>query len=148
MRDATLLFPIRDGRILLGLKKRGLGTGKWNGFGGKVEDETIEEAAIREAFEECGLRVAPQDLEPKGVFEFFFPDQDLRVHVFFARRFEGEAVETEEMRPRWYPLGAIPYERMWGDDRHWLPHALDGRTISGSFRWDERGLTDLELHLR
>ncbi|CAN0505072.1 unnamed protein product, partial [Ectocarpus sp. 12 AP-2014] len=32
--------------ILLGMKKRGFGEGKWNGFGGKVESgESVEEAA-------------------------------------------------------------------------------------------------------
>lgn len=32
--------------VLLGMKKRGFGAGKWNGFGGKVQPgETIEEAA-------------------------------------------------------------------------------------------------------
>ena len=44
----TLLFALRPGHVLLGMKKRGFGKGRWNGFGGKVEkDETIEEAAIR-----------------------------------------------------------------------------------------------------
>lgn len=34
--------------VLLGMKKRGFGAGKWNGFGGKVQPgETIEEAARR-----------------------------------------------------------------------------------------------------
>lgn len=42
--------------VLLGLKKRGFGTGKWNGFGGKVEPgETIRQAAIREMKEEAGI---------------------------------------------------------------------------------------------
>ncbi len=44
----TLVFLVDDDRVLLGMKKRGFGAGKWNGFGGKVEPgETIEEAAIR-----------------------------------------------------------------------------------------------------
>lgn len=45
----TLCFIYKDFSILLGMKKRGFGTGKWNGFGGKVEaTETISEAAKRE----------------------------------------------------------------------------------------------------
>ena len=44
----TLLFVIESDRVLLGMKKRGFGAGRWNGFGGKVDrDETIEEAAKR-----------------------------------------------------------------------------------------------------
>ena len=39
--------------MLLGMKKRGFGTGKWNGFGGKVEvGETVADAAQRELEEE------------------------------------------------------------------------------------------------
>ena len=32
----TLVYLLDNDRILLGLKKRGIGEGKWNGFGGKV----------------------------------------------------------------------------------------------------------------
>ncbi len=44
----TLVFVREGDKILLGLKKRGFGKGKWNGFGGKVErGETIKQATIR-----------------------------------------------------------------------------------------------------
>lgn len=44
----TLLFVLEPGRVLLGMKKRGFGAGRWNGFGGKIQvGETIEEGAIR-----------------------------------------------------------------------------------------------------
>ena len=39
----------KNGRVLLGLKKKGFGQGYYNGFGGKVEPgETIVQAAQRE----------------------------------------------------------------------------------------------------
>lgn len=45
-------------KILLGMKKRGFGAGRWNGFGGKVlSGETIEETAKREIREEAGIEV-------------------------------------------------------------------------------------------
>ena len=45
----TLLFVLEPSRVLLGMKKRGFGAGRWNGFGGKVQmEESIEEAAIRQ----------------------------------------------------------------------------------------------------
>lgn len=37
----TLLFLRKDGRILLAMKKRQFGTGKWNGVKGKVEPDNI-----------------------------------------------------------------------------------------------------------
>ncbi|KAJ2178209.1 Nudix (Nucleoside diphosphate linked moiety X)-type motif 1, partial [Coemansia sp. RSA 551] len=49
----TIIFPLEGDKdvsqVLLGLKKRGLGDGLWNGFGGKVEaGETIAACAHRE----------------------------------------------------------------------------------------------------
>lgn len=44
----TLVMIMKDNKLLLGMKKRGFGKGRWNGFGGKVqENETILDAAKR-----------------------------------------------------------------------------------------------------
>ena len=43
----TLVYIRDEENILLGLKKRGFGTGKWNGFGGKVQPgESILQGSI------------------------------------------------------------------------------------------------------
>ena len=53
----TLVFVKEPGKILLGMKKRGFGQGRWNGFGGKVEKgETILEGAKRFVFSNIGCR--------------------------------------------------------------------------------------------
>lgn len=54
----SLRHPERG--VLLGMKKRGFGAGKWNGFGGKVDpsDTTVESSAYREVLEECGIDLA------------------------------------------------------------------------------------------
>ena len=53
MLQSNLCYLFNENKILLGLKKRGFGKGKWNGYGGKKEDgETIEEAVVREIYEE------------------------------------------------------------------------------------------------
>ena len=53
---ATLAFVIKDEQILLIRKKRGLGAGKINGPGGRLENnETIAACAVREAQEELGI---------------------------------------------------------------------------------------------
>ena len=44
----SLVLIRESARVLLGMKKRGFGQGRWNGFGGKVEKgETILQGAIR-----------------------------------------------------------------------------------------------------
>ncbi len=51
------------------MKKRGFGEGRWNGFGGKVnEGEGVEEAAKRELEEEVGVIV--NEIEHMGVLDF------------------------------------------------------------------------------
>lgn len=45
---SSLVMLRNNGSILLGMKKRGFGKGKWNGFGGKVQNgETMLECAKR-----------------------------------------------------------------------------------------------------
>lgn len=136
-RDYTLTLIVAGGRILLGHKKRGLGEGYYNGFGGKVEaDETIAAAAVREIFEEVGLRVKARDLIPAGLLYFTFADSSIRPirgTVFRAENFSGEPLESDEMTPQWFAINAIPYDRMWGDDIFWLPLMLEKRPFVASF---------------
>ncbi len=128
----TLCLSRKGNQILLGMKKRGFGEGRWNGFGGKVEPgETVVEAAKREMEEESGLR--PLELEEKGVVDFHFLDTGkvMEVHIFDVLRYDGEVVETEEMRPQWFDIDKIPFEEMWPDDACWMPMFLKGNRFGG-----------------
>lgn len=134
---AVLCFLLRDGEVLLIRKKKGFGAGKINGVGGRVEPgERPEEAAVREVFEEVGVRV--RSLEPAGTLEFYSADSepDWLIHVFLSRDFEGEPRESEEASPRWYRLGELPFDEMWEDDRVWLRYALSGKRVEGRFWYD------------
>ncbi len=52
MKIFTLVLVSKKSGILLGLKKRGFGEGKWNGFGGKIESgESVMQAAIRSGYQ-------------------------------------------------------------------------------------------------
>ncbi len=141
---ATLMFIVKDRQILLIEKKRGLGAGKINGPGGKIElGETPLEAVIRETQEE--LEITP--LEPRKLGELRFVMSicpDILCHVYRADDFTGTPTETDEAVPVWTALAEIPYQRMWEDDRHWLPLLLEDTTFIGNFvfegeemRWSE-----------
>ncbi|XP_037049870.1 7,8-dihydro-8-oxoguanine triphosphatase-like [Bradysia coprophila] len=125
----TLVFVFDDDkqRLLLGLKKRGFGLGKYNGFGGKVEaNESIVDAAARELNEECGLSVRDSNaLTFAGInyFDFIGHPVVFEVHVFKIRFSDvnGTVTESNEMRPQWYRYDEIPFDQMWPDDRYWFP---------------------------
>lgn len=102
-------------RLLLGLKKRGVGVGKYNGFGGKLElGETAHQATARELWEESGITVIPEWLQPMG--HVTFPHAQQRMHVFVVTQWQGTPQESAEMRPCWFPLATIPYAQMWPTD--------------------------------
>jgi 8-oxo-dGTP pyrophosphatase MutT (NUDIX family) len=133
----TLAMVQKDGKVLLGMKKRGFGVGRWNGFGGKVEEgESLEGAALREVEEEVGI--TPRAFEERGVLEFSFENDEkvLEVHVFRVTDYDGEVRESEEMQPRWFDEGDIPYELMWPDDEYWMPLFFAGKKFTGTFHFD------------
>lgn len=136
MQEATITYPVRDGSVLLIEKKRGIGSGLYNGPGGKVEPgESPLEAARREVREE--IQVTVPTLSKRGELEFVFGDDHyMTVHVYRAPDVEGNPEETPEAKPRWVDIDAVPYDQMWEDDRYWLPLLLDDRTFQGWFRFD------------
>ncbi len=137
-RVFTLCTIIDGSKILLGRKKKGLGKGKWNGFGGKVEKgETIRETAVREVKEECGLLV--KNLKKAGVLDFKFENirEIFQVHFFWTSDFSGKLKESQEMKPKWFDIEDVPYEKMWPTDKHWLPVLLKGGKFRGRFLFDK-----------
>lgn len=142
---ATLCFVVRDSQVLLIKKKRGLGKGKINGPGGRIDPgETPEQCAIREVQEE--LCVTPTGVAYSGRLNFQFVDGlALRCHVFRAADCLGNATETDEAVPMWTPLDQIPFERMWQDDKLWIPMMLDGTRFDGRFLFDDDAMLGYEI---
>jgi 8-oxo-dGTP diphosphatase len=133
----VLCFIVQEGRILLIEKKRGLGAGKVNGPGGRIEaGETPLQAALRETEEEVG--VVPVEVRESGLLRFQFIDgYALHCIVFRAETYRGEFRETDEAKPFWSGVESIPFERMWADDVHWMGHLLSGRYFEGFFTFDQ-----------
>jgi 8-oxo-dGTP diphosphatase len=142
---ATLLFVRDGGRVLLIRKKRGLGAGKINAPGGRLEPgETPAACAIRELHEEVGVVAGP--VRWGGEHRFQFEDgYSLHVDVFTTTEHSGTPVETDEAIPMWFTEDEIPFDEMWEDDRLWIPHLLAGRRFSGRYIFDDDRMVDVEL---
>ena len=130
---AVLCFVVKGDSLLLIEKLRGLGAGKVNAPGGRLEPgETPEEAAVRELQEE--VSVTPHDLMRVGNLRFAFVDGlRLECWVFRAESHTGEPQNSDEAIPFWNSVTNLPYDRMWVDDRQWLPHLLERRLFEGRF---------------
>jgi 8-oxo-dGTP pyrophosphatase MutT (NUDIX family) len=167
MRDVTLCLIIKQetiSSIILGMKKRGFGKGKFNGFGGKVDPkENIDHAAARELLEETdntaseeNIQKVISELEKVGVIDFHFhdvPQEDgwnQTVHVFVIKNFAFEINESEEMCPKAFSFDQIPYDQMWKDDIYWLPAVLKGMFVRAAFVFDKKGeeIIDFSIYAR
>ncbi|MDG5814849.1 8-oxo-dGTP diphosphatase [Chitinispirillales bacterium ANBcel5] len=134
---AVLCFVMSGDEVMLIHKKTGLGKGKINAPGGRIEkNERAIDAAVRETIEETG--VTPLNLEHMADLQFIFTDgYSLMGTVFVATAFSGNAKNTFEADPFWCKLKSIPYEKMWADDIHWLPLVLEGKKVTGQFIFKE-----------
>ena len=113
----------------MGMKLRGFGKGWWNGFGGKLEgEETYEESASRETFDEAKIRVGK--LIHVANLHFYFDDELGVVARAYTADFEGEPEATDEMRPQLFQEDSLPFDDMWPADRLWIPKVLTGNLVS------------------
>lgn len=135
----VVCYLLKDGKVLLGKRKEGMGTGNYVGIGGKLEGgETEVDAVIREMQEE--ISVTPIEFERKGSVKFFFPEKEKwnqEVVLFTCTKWEGEPTESEEIIPEWFNVSSLPYEGMWDDAPLWIPKVLNGESINGIFVYDE-----------
>lgn len=145
MRQTTLCLLIKEDqkkrKLLLAIKKKGFGEGKWNGVGGKFDfkkgDKNIVDTAVRETEEEIGVLV--EKLEEVAVIAFRYPQKTWNqdAHIFLAEDWKGDPKESEEMRPQWFCVSEIPFDKMWPDDKFWLLKILEGKKLKAEFMFGE-----------
>lgn len=140
MKALTLLFLLKEDKVLLAMKKRGFGAGRWNGVGGKLDaGETVEQALVRETQEEIAVTPLVYEKMAEITFNEFHNDQpsQMLVHIYTASSWEGEPTESEEMSPHWFNKNELPFDDMWPDDSFWLPQVLEGKKLRCEFTLDE-----------
>lgn len=147
-RERAVLVFLRDGdQLLLIHKKRGLGTGKVNGPGGRLETgETWAQAGVRETREETGL--TPQTLTEAAELWFQFTDgYALAARVFVAQGWTGSLASCDEADPFWHPTAELPWAQMWADDALWLPLVLKGQYVRAKFVFEGDRMREADLEV-
>jgi 8-oxo-dGTP diphosphatase len=134
--SAVLCFIFQQDQVLLIEKLRGLGAGKVNAPGGRLEaGETPIQAAIREVQEE--VSVTPHDPTQLGHLRFAFVDgYNLECWVFRADSHSGTPTVSNEAIPFWSKINELPYHRMWADDSEWIPFLIRREAFLGEFVFD------------
>ncbi|KAJ2780315.1 Nudix (Nucleoside diphosphate linked moiety X)-type motif 1, partial [Coemansia interrupta] len=140
VRYFSVIVPFSsDGsQLLLGRKKRGMGEGLWNGFGGKPEKgETMDRCAHRELHEESGIFAT--EYACAGIL--YMDDTtgpNFHIPVYRVTKFTGEVAETEEMEPRWFGASedCLPYDKMYEEARLWWPNLLADTPFVAKFLFE------------
>lgn len=141
--ESTICFLIKEKKVLLGLKQRGIGAGNWNGIGGKrhKDDKNITETMIRETEEEIG--VTPLKYKLMAKLKFIWEDKEewnQLCWVFLVSKWKGKPIETEEEKKlTWWPINRLPFYNMWEDDPSWLPFVLSGKFIKAKYVFGKDG---------
>lgn len=144
MKEYTLAFFFKDGKIILSKKMRKIGAGKWNGYGGRIEEQQDKITnLLDEVKDECGVILDKEKCKELGVAYFYFDDKsfnDLKVYVFRIDEFDGYPKETEEMgEPKEFDLDKIPYEEMMLGDDEFLHFVLENKKFEGEIHFLENG---------
>lgn len=114
-RDTVVDLVIQaEGHVLLVFRARDPQAGSWALPGGYVDwDETVEEAAVREAAEEAGLSISVEDI----AFVNYYSEPTGRQNVKLAfsttipRRIAIDDLskqDTEVAKLKWWPIDDLP----------------------------------------
>lgn len=135
--SAVHLFLIRDDKVLL-LRRFNTGyeDGNYSVPAGHLDGgEPVTAAAIREAYEECGVSISPADIVVVGVMHRRASEE--RVDFFLiAAKWVGEIVNAEPHKCdelSWHALDRLP-ENMVPYVRHALDNYASGVWFS-EFGW-------------
>lgn len=149
MKLATLCYVRQNGKTLMihrVKKKNDMHQGKWNGLGGKLEaGETPEECAIREIYEESGLRA--RNIELKGLLTFpgFANEEDWYAFVFTVHDFEGELIDSPEGYLSWIDDNKLAELELWDGDRVFLKWLDNPGFFSAKFNYKDGQFIDYQV---
>lgn len=117
--NSTLVHLVSDDRYLMlhRTKKEGdYNKDKWIGVGGKFKpQESPEECARRETFEETGLTVGRMDY--RGIVTFVYKDITEYMHLFTSDDFSGTMRVCDEGDLEWVEINRVCDLPIWEGDK-------------------------------
>ncbi|MBK7981389.1 MAG: 8-oxo-dGTP diphosphatase [Ignavibacteriae bacterium] len=149
MKLATLCYVMNDNKTLMlyrNKKENDYHEGKWNGLGGKFEQgEAPEECAIREVFEESGLKVKDPVLKGHITFPMFDGKDDWYVWLYVFNDFEGNLIDSPEGRLEWIPNEKLNELNLWEGDKIFIPWLFNDKIFSAKFNYENGKYIDYSV---
>ena len=140
MKLATLCYVMDNDKTLMLLrnkKENDYHEGKWNGLGGKLEQgETPEECAVREVYEESGLKVTEPIMKGLITFPLFDGIDDWYVFVFTFKKFSGNLIDSPEGHLEWIQNNKLIDLNLWDGDKHFIPWLFENKCFSAKFIYE------------
>ncbi len=135
----TMCLVVKDGKVLLLNRPEKRGFPGYVGAGGKVEfPESMSEAAIREVYEETGLRVT--NIQFKGIDGYSDTKNNYRytVYNYVATQFEGTLLENPpEGSLHWVTIEDVMKLPMQDWFRRRFPLFFEAGTFEIHEQWDD-----------
>ena len=150
--NSTLIYIERDDAYLMlhrVSKDNDPNRDKWIGVGGKFEpDESPEECALRETFEETGLRLT--SWQYRGILTFVSDRWDTEyIHLFTADGFTGEIHDCDEGELTWVKKDSLDTLTLWEGDMLFLRLlCTDAPFFSMKLQYRGEELVDVRLNGR
>lgn len=153
MRDTTLCYIRYEDEYLMlyrNKKENDLNEGKWIGIGGKLElGETIDECAMREIFEETGIRIKEEQLENIGVVHFRSDKwDDEEMYLYTVKLYsKPELSDCDEGTLHWIHADKLLALPTWEGDRVFLEAMFAGKkNIDITLRYEGEKLVEVIDH--
>ena len=152
MKLATLCYVInRQNNTTLMIhrikKENDVHQGKWNGLGGKFEEnESPEECVIREIKEESGLNIISPKLHGFITFPLFDGKEDWYVFVFTADEFTGKMISSDEGKLEWIPNDKIIDLNLWDGDAIFINWLKENKFFSAKFVYSNGKLVNYSVN--
>jgi 8-oxo-dGTP diphosphatase len=124
-------------------KKDDYHQGKWNGLGGKFDKgESPEDCAIREVYEESGLKIKNPRMHGFITFPNFDGVYDWYVFIFTSDEFEGNIIDSKEGNLEWIPNNKLMDLNLWDGDKIFMEWLFQEKFFSAKFNYHEGKFVD------